>query len=140
MTNPTGITHGQSSTSYRVIITGSRTWTFETPIWTALDDLLDQHSQLTIIHGGAAGADRAASRWVTAQLDWSNWPPTEQIYYPNWLRYGRQAGILRNLAMIQAGADLCLAFIRDQSPGATHCAQAAQAAGIPTTIHRWPTT
>lgn len=46
------------------------------------------------------------------------------------------AGFYRNEAMVAAGADLCLAFIDNGSRGATHCANTAQAAGIPTLIFR----
>jgi hypothetical protein len=38
--------------------------------------------------------------------------------------------------MVDAGAAICLAFILARSAGDTHCATAAQHAGIPTTIHR----
>ncbi|WP_223885186.1 hypothetical protein [Nocardia colli] len=38
--------------------------------------------------------------------------------------------------MVRAGADLCVAFIRNDSAGATHTARMAQQAGIPTRIFR----
>jgi len=42
--------------------------------------------------------------------------------------------------MVTAGASVCLAFIRAGSPGASHTAALAEAAGIPTHRHTEPTT
>jgi hypothetical protein len=36
--------------------------------------------------------------------------------------------------MVDLGADLCLAFIRNHSRGAAHCAAAAREAGITTHV------
>jgi hypothetical protein len=51
--------------------------------------------------------------------------------------YCPTAGHRRNQDMVDGGADVCLAFIADGSAGATHCADAAEAAGIVTI--RWET-
>jgi hypothetical protein len=62
-----------------------------------------------------------------------------QAYPADWHTHGRAAGHLRNARMVAAGAELCLAFIRDHSRGASHCAALAEQAGIPTrriTEHR----
>lgn len=49
--------------------------------------------------------------------------------------YCPRAGYVRNHAMIASQPDVCLAFIRSRSRGASHCAGWADTAGIPTVVY-----
>lgn len=110
----------------RVLVTGSREWTDVEIIRRALTLLApaDGESVPVIVHGGARGADTIAAQ-VATELGYH-----VETHLADWDRYGKSAGMVRNEAMVDAGADLCLAFILDGSRGATHCAQAAHRAGI----------
>jgi hypothetical protein len=91
----------------------------------------DEHGMpagdVTIVHGACpTGADFIAHEWaITACL-----APEE--HPAQWKKHGRSAGPRRNAEMVALGADICLAFIRSNSPGATSCATFAEQAGIPT--------
>ncbi|WP_199572696.1 DUF2493 domain-containing protein [Streptomyces murinus] len=116
---------------YRVLVTGSRDWQDTDTICTALDEALDHApDRLLVIHGGCpTGADHIAGRWATAAM-------VPFIVYPaNWEQHGRAAGPIRNMRMVEDGADLCLAFIKNGSRGASHTARLADAAGI--TVRKW---
>lgn len=117
---------------FRVLVTGSRTWTDHAAITAALDELLVRHgTRLIVVHGGCRyGADAFADVWARV-----NWVLVER-HPADWRRHGRCAGMVRNTAMVATRPDLCLAFIHRDSAGATHCATAAAAAGIPTRIQR----
>ncbi|MFJ8738302.1 bifunctional DNA primase/polymerase [Embleya sp. NPDC127516] len=118
----------------RVLVTGSRSWDDPAPVRTALSALLEQaRAGLVVVHGACPrGADAHAAAWAR---DHHERGITEEAHPADWRALGRRAGIVRNLAMVALGADRCLAFVREASPGATHCASAAEQAGIPTTRH-----
>ncbi len=112
---------------FRVLVTGSRTWTHPAPIKAALAALKNTHGgRLVVVHGACPrGADNIADRWchnenVTAERHPADWST------------GRAAGHKRNAAMVDTQPDICLAFIENESPGATGCAALAEKAGIPT--------
>lgn len=115
---------------FRVLVTGSRTWTRHQVIWTVLAALHARYgARLVIVHGACPrGADAIADSWCRR-----NRVPVER--YPADWSTGRDAGHRRNAAMVATGPDGCLAFIRDQSPGATGCACLAEQAGIRTVRH-----
>jgi hypothetical protein len=114
----------------RLLITGSRDWTDYEFIRERLVALSANHDyKLTIVEGGARGADWHAMCVATRY----GWPVEE--FPADWSK-GRAAGIIRNQQMVDTMPDYCYAFIRNNSKGATHCANAAKKAGIPTVIFR----
>lgn len=116
----------------RVLVTGSREWQGADPIFRILMGVYLDRGAFTLVHGACPkGADLIASRWAQSN-EWRG--IVEERHPADWDHHGRKAGVMRNQEMVNLGADLCLAFIADHSRGATHCARAAEKAGIPT---RW---
>jgi hypothetical protein len=117
---------------HRVLVTGSRTWTDRVAIATALRELRAHHgARLVIVHGGCLrGADALADEWCRIAG-----VPVER-HPADWHTHGRRAGYLRNAAMVGTAPAQCLAFIRNHSAGASHCAALAVAHGIPTRYYR----
>lgn len=118
----------------RVLVTGSRSWTDETVVHKALAAVAETTpaGAMTVVHGGARGADLIAAGYAVR----CGFVVEEHL--ADWNRYGRRAGMIRNALMVKAGADLCLAFIRDNSPGATACAEMARRAGISVVVFDAP--
>ena len=110
----------------RVLVTGSRTWSDTEAIRAGLARVWGDGAAVLITGGCPVGAD------ALAEACWRAWGGRVEAHPANWARHGRAAGPRRNAAMIAAGAQVCVAFIRDTSPGATHTVQLARAAGIPT--------
>lgn len=116
----------------RVLVTGSRSWDRQDVIEACLDIIAAEAAaegveRLVVVHGCAQGADMFADRWTRRPGH-----PLEvraERHPADWTK-GKGAGHARNRRMIQAGADVCLAFIRDASSGATRCAEWAERAGI----------
>lgn len=115
----------------KVLVTGSRSWDDEQTIREALDAVASSaeaagFERLIVVHGACpTGADAIADRWVRDHPT-----ATAERHPANWQVHGKRAGMLRNRAMVKSGVDLCLAFIRDGSPGATNCAETAGEAGV----------
>ncbi|MGI8446595.1 MAG: DNA polymerase [Streptosporangiaceae bacterium] len=110
--------------THKVLVTGSRTWTDETAIAAALREHWHDGNALLISGACPRGADAIAERI------WRSQGGLVEHHPADW-DTGRDAGMRRNAAMVARGADVCLAFIRDHSPGASHTARLAERAGIP---------
>ena len=110
----------------RILVTGSRDWTDR--------ELLERHLLLqsagkgtVLVHGACpTGADRLAD-----EITYS-WPWTVERHPAEWYMHGKAAGPLRNQAMVDLGADVCIAFLLPGSRGTVDCAARAEAAGIRT--------
>lgn len=118
----------------RILVTGSRTWDDKDFIWNVLDVLLAELRNVVIVHGACPkGADAIAQGWVRHHLvNRGNARVRAERHPADWSTHGRAAGFRRNAEMVLLGADLCLAFVRDNSRGATNCADLAERAGIET--------
>jgi hypothetical protein len=120
----------------RILVTGSRDWTNETTIVTELlhaaghiNPLL--RSEVILISGACpTGADSIAEKW------WTVWGGTVERHPADWQTHGKKAGFVRNAEMVNLGADVCLAFIKDHSKGATMTAELAKKAGIEVVLRR----
>lgn len=117
----------------RILITGSRDWTSEWRIGNAILVFVEDHGDdhpFTVVHGGAVGADFLAGHAARAL------GLRTEVHPADWARYSKRAGYVRNKAMVSLGADVCLAFIKNGSRGATMCAGLAEEAGIPVVYYR----
>lgn len=117
---------------FRLLVTGSRTWRDEQDIRDALAAVVAEHGpeNVVVVHGACPkGADEIADRIASA---WGGGLSVER-HPADWDGPARRgAGFARNAEMVRLGAHLVLAFIVDASRGASHTADLAEKAGIPT--------
>lgn len=125
----------------RVLVCGSRDWTDEEAIFTVLNGYLSDDMPMTVINGGARGADTVAWKWATYHLDdWSESSPPEKlvdlrVYRAQWREHGKAAGPIRNQQMLTEGKpDVAWCFVNkplEESRGTADMVRRARAAGIP---------
>jgi hypothetical protein len=125
--------------SKRLLVTGSRGWpTWDGVLPRVLRAVYDYAPLLTLVVGYdpvrklPAGVDRMAFTL------WRELGGTVEPHPADWQRVGKGAGRMRNVEMVRSWTDMCLAFILNESPGASHCAEAADKAGIPVVAFREP--
>ena len=90
----------------KLAIVGSRNWTNQSPIYNALQEL----KPTLVISGGALGVDTIA----ILAADYFNIPT--KVFKPDWVKYGKKAGAVRNAEMVKE-CDKLIAFWDGQSKG-----------------------
>ena len=109
----------------RILVSGSRGWTDKEVIAAALP----QYGDVLIIHGGARGADKIAGKIAIER------GLNQRIFIPEWSKFGKRAGILRNIQMLKEGMpDEGLVFWDGKSRGAKHMLDLLRKAEIPTQL------
>lgn len=123
-----------TDTSPRILITGSRDWTDEV----AIESALEPYSYHPV--GGprpvlVSGACPTGADFIAEEI-WERWGLPVEYHPADWEKHGKRAGPIRNQEMVNLGAAVCLAFIKNHSRGASYTLAASQRAGIPTKVFR----
>lgn len=115
----------------RVLVTGSRDWEDYRAVLVAIYDAKIQFGKFILVSGNCpTGADRMAEK-VCRSIDIE-----VELHPAEWDKYGKRAGFVRNAEMVNSGIDFCIAFIRNNSPGATMTVELAKKKDIPVKIWR----
>jgi len=112
----------------RLIIAGSRTLTAPPSF---IDAILAPHHlppPILLISGGARGIDAAGEACARSH----SYPIHRHL--PDWHKYGRTAGFVRNTAMARTATHL-LAIWDGHSPGTAHMIRTARALNLITIVH-----
>ena len=145
---------------YRMMITGSQTWTdfqvIEHTIGTMAMEAAQLGRDLLVVHGHCPrGADSIAHAVVVGRRH-QGWRIDEERHPAQWgapctdaCRHGarrvrrdgsdfcQSAGMHRNLEMVKLGCDAFFAFHRGGSSGTANAIRHARAAGIVPTVITW---
>ena len=113
----------------KILITGGRDYTNIDKIREVLSEY--RNEKVTFIHGAARGADTLGGI-VAKELGFEI-----KIFPAEWDKYGRAAGVKRNITMLDEKPDIVLAFHEDlsKSKGTKHCVNNATKRGISVKIY-----
>lgn len=112
--------------SPRILLTISRRWKRWSEVRRVLGEIHDKYPDAVLVHGDCPDGDRQVAGI------WRGLGGVDEPHPADWQAFGRAAGFRRNADMVESGVSMCVAFIVNKSNGATHCANLADGAGIPT--------
>lgn len=108
----------------RILVTGSRNWDDVLVIQKTLEDY--NNFENTLVSGNCpSGADKIAE---------DIWRGNIERHPANWSVLGPAAGPIRNKQMVDSNPDICIAFIKNNSRGASNTVALARMAGISTSV------
>ena len=108
-----------------VLVCGSREWKNQQIIRAALEEL---DGSSTVLAGGARGADELGEQ-LARELGLG-----VRVFPADWQQYGKRAGFIRNLEMLEQQPDQVWAFWDGLSRGTAHTLREAKRRGIPLRI------
>lgn len=115
---------------FKVIIAGGRDYTNFQQLTLTMDALLKYKAAVTIISGGARGADSLGERYAKLR------GYTYIVMKADWDKYGKRAGYLRNKDMLdEASAAVC--FWNGISRGTANMIDITMQSGKPLRVVRY---
>ena len=88
----------------KIAVTGGRTYMNKPELFEILDTIHKEYGIKRLIHGGAKGTDTLAEMWAK-----DNNIPTD-IFLPDWDKYGKAAGPIRNKLILDEKPDMVIVF------------------------------
>lgn len=116
--------------NFRVLITGSRSWTDVSCIRAALALVAETHSSITLVSGACPKGADMLCEMVATEMGWD-----VERYPADWARYGKEAGRVRNALMVDTSPDMVIGFIHNNSGGTAHTIRLAKKNGFHTVVH-----
>lgn len=108
----------------KLAVVGSRSFSDYDLLKEKLDKIHSRKTVRLVVSGGAAGADRLAEKWAGEN------GIEVKVFFPDWQKYGKRAGFLRNEQIIES-ADVVIAFWDGHSRGTQHSINLAKNRDIP---------
>ena len=116
----------------KVLVCGSRNWRARAVTYDALEQLKKSTKEpITIIHGDCRGADKIAGEVAeTLGMEVERYPA-------NWKKYGKSAGPIRNVEMLEQNPDKVIAFHENimESKGTNHMLSIASKVNVPIILY-----
>lgn len=115
-----------------VIVAGSRSFNDLSLMYSKLDYYLQNQEKVLIVHGGANSADKCAAIYAKDKNI------ETKVFLPNWDKYGKKAGILRNIEMFEYASQFqnrgCVVFWDGKSRGTKNDIELAEKYNVPLRI------